>query len=383
MTTTVSRLLVAAFTAASTISGCSGSQPTEPGPDSSIQEQLQDALDSVFVAQRGKGISAAVILPDGDLWLSTAEAEGATRVLPENLFWIGSVTKMFTATVVLQLIQEGVLHFDDQLHQFLPKYEFVDSTITIRQLLDHTSGVADFVNHPRYNELVAEAPDRIWSPEEVVTRLFFEPYNAPGEAWRYSSGGYLLLGMVIEAVTGNRLSEEYRTRILQPLGLTHTFLDCQETIAEGIVSAWEEDANGVLVEWDVNHAQRHAETSMGFAAGGLFSTAGDVAVFTDALFGRKVLLSQPMLNAMLDFNRNIPADFGWPGYGLGVAEYRTSMVSGAYAYGSAGQAAMFISATAYLPNWDSTITVLLNAQNWGLWEGAVAALANVVVRGAR
>jgi len=360
-----------------TVCTCSKSGPTEQG--TSIQQQLQDALDEVLLAYDGKGISAAVILPGEDIWLGTAQVEGATPVVPENLFWIASITKMFTAAVTLQLIEEGLLHFEDQLHQFLPTYTYVDSTITIRQLLNHTSGVADFPNHPQFDEMIDEDESRIWTPEEIVTRMFFEPYFAPGEGWRYASGGYTLLGMVIEEVTGNLVSAEYRTRIYEPLSLENTFLDCQETIIGEFANAWDYNDDDVLVEWRVIDAERYAQTSVAYTSGGLFSTAEDVAIFTDALFGRKVVIGQTMLDEMLDFTMDLPTDFGWLGYGMGAAIFRLSMVNGAYAYGHGGWGAMFISATAYLPDYNATITVLINSQNWGFWEKAMDALCRVVM----
>ncbi|MFC1499816.1 serine hydrolase domain-containing protein [Candidatus Zixiibacteriota bacterium] len=355
---------------------CSGCDSTEPSP--SLRQQLQTALDEVFLTCDGQGISAAVILPGEDIWLGTVVAEGAVPMVPDNLFWIASITKTYTATVVLQLIEEGVLHFEDQLHQFLPTYAFVDSSITIRQLLNHTSGVADFPNHPQYDAMIDEDENRIWTPEEIVTRMFFEPYCAPGERWRYSSGGYTLLGMVIEAVTGNLVSEEFRTRIYEPIGLENTFLDCQDTITGEFASAWDYD-DDLLIEFRVEDVERYAQTSVAFTSGGLFSTAEDVALFIHALFSRKEVIGQAMLDEMLDFITDLPVDFGWLGSGMGTAIFRPEMVNGAYAIGSAGQGAMFISATAYLPECDATVTVLLNSQNWALWEQAMAALCQVVM----
>lgn len=358
-------------------SACSGSGPT--GQGDSIQQQLQNALDEVFLAYDGKGISAAVILPGEEIWLGTAQVEGAIPIIPDNIFWIASITKMFTAAVTLQLIEEGVLDFEDQLHQFLPSYTYVDSTITIRQLLNHTSGVADFPNHPQFDEMIGEDKNRIWTPEEIVTRMFFEPYFAPGAGWRYSSGGYTLLGMVIEEVTGNLISEEYRTRIYEPLGLNNTFLDCQEPVTAEFASAWDYNDEDELVEWTIEQAERYAQTSVAFSSGGLFSTAEDVAIFTDALFNRKSVLSQEMLDEMLDFIVDLPPDFGWRGCGMGVSVFRLSMVNGAYAYGSGGWGAMFLSATAYLPEYHATITILINSLNWGFWENAMYALCQVVM----
>jgi len=329
-------------------------------------------------------VSAAVVL-HGDLaWRGTAHAEGSAPVASDDLFWIASITKMFTAVVTLQLIDEGVLHFDDQLHQFLPTYQYVDSTITIRQLLDHTAGVYDFPNNPSYVAMMDEDRNRCWTPEETVARLLLEPYNAPGEAWRYSSGNYVLLGMVIKAATGRPVSEEFRSRIYEPLGLRHTFFDCADTIAGPFANVWiDVTGDGVPEETPVPSLERFSETSVGYTAGGLFSSAGDLARFTDALFGRKVLLSQAMLDEMLDFRTtDLPPDVH-PGQGLGVVLFRPSMVNGARAFGSGGWGAVVLSATAYLPEYGASVTMLSNSLNWPFWEGVMNALCKVVVDDAR
>lgn len=356
---------------------CSKKSPS--APEATLDEQLQSALDETFSNCGGQGISVAVVKPDGSVWLASKVADGAAPLSRDHVFWIGSITKMFTAAAVLQLIDEGKLHFDDQIHQFLPPYQYVDSTITVYQLLTHTSGVFDFPNHPDYNQYMEEDRTKIWTPEETVTRLFSTPYFAPGQGWRYSSGGYVLLGMIIEKVTGKKVAQVFRERFDVPLGLDDTFLDAQETPPASFAPFWADFNGDGEIEEIPLPVERYSETSCAFTAGGLFSSAEDIARWTDALFGRKVVLSQAMLDHMLDFYTDVPADFGWLGYGMGASIFRTSMVHGLYAYGHGGWAAYYISATAYLPKYDVTITVLLNSPNWALWENGMDELCRVIV----
>jgi len=361
------------------LSSCSD-PPSEPA--GTIRQKLQAALDDAFSAYGGKGISAAVVLPDGEVWLGTAHVEGSAPIASSQVFWIASITKMFTAALTLQLVDEGKLGLDDPLSKFLPAYPFVDGSITIRQLLTHTSGVFDYSNHPRYDEIIDEDPMKIWRPEEIVTRLFAAPYFAPGAGWRYSSGGYVLLGMVIEKVTGNKVSQEFRRRFYEPLGLSRTFLDGEEPITAAFANFWaDSNEDGIEEEIPVLSANRYSMTTSAYTAGALFSTAEDVAKWTDALFGRKVVLSQEMLAHMLDFNTDLPEDFksGWPGYGMGAGIFRPWMVNNAYAYGHGGWGAYEISATAYLPEHDMSVTVLLNSQNWTLWEKSMNALCRAAM----
>lgn len=361
---------------------CNCSKDTSTKPESSIQDDLQAALADVFSTYDGKGLSAAVVLPDGEVWLGTAQVEGSSPVTQEQIYWIASITKSFTAALTLQLIDEGKLRLDDSLHKFLPVYPYVDSSITIYQLLTHTSGVFDISNHPRYTEIINEDPSKSWTPGEVVTRLFYTPYFAPGTGWRYSSGGYILLGMVIEKVTGNKVSQEFRRRFYEPLGLSSIFLDGQDSITADFANFWADfDGDGAEEEIPVLSVERNSATTVAYTGGGLFSTAEDVAKWTDALFGRKVILHQEMLDYMLDFNTDVPEDFriGWPGYGMGAAIFRPWMVNEAYAYGHGGWGGFEISATAYLPDYDVSIAVLLNSQNWTLWEKSMDTLCKVIM----
>jgi D-alanyl-D-alanine carboxypeptidase len=142
------------------ISSCS---PTEVA-EQTIHEKLQTTLDEIFTEYNGEGISAAVVFPDESAWLGTAHVDGSDPIYSSDLFVIGSITKTYTATVILQLIEEGELKLNDRISQFLPSYNNIDGNITIKQLLRHTSGVFDFTNHPDIGIMEREDPSKIWPP---------------------------------------------------------------------------------------------------------------------------------------------------------------------------------------------------------------------------
>ena len=356
------------------------SKDNNTAPEITIQERLDDALQNVFEENDGRGLSAAVVLPGNEAWRGTAYYEGTDPITPEHLFWIASITKMFTAAATLQLIDEGILNFEDQIHEFLPHYDNVDSSITVYQLLNHTSGVFDLPNHPNYSDMMKEDRSKIWTPEEIMTRMVAEPYFSPGEGWRYSTTNYIILGMIISKVTGNKVSEEFRRRFYEPLGLLNTFLDCEETITGDIANFWADfDDDDILDEVPILSVERYSETSCAYTGGGLISNAEDVARWTHALYSTREVLSQEMLDQMLDFIRDLPADYGWRGCGMGASLFRYSMVNGAYAYGHGGWGAYYLSVTAYFPDYDVTITIMLNSLNWPLWERSMAALSRVIM----
>jgi D-alanyl-D-alanine carboxypeptidase len=300
-------------------------------------------------------------MPGKPVWLYAKASEGADPITTEKLFWTASITKTFTAAAVLQLVDEGKLSLTDQVHQFLPAYPNVDSTITILQLLNHTSGVFNDTENPLYDQMMEEDRSRKWTPEEIITRMVLKPYFRPGQGWHYSNSDYILLGMIIKRVTANALSKEFRDRFYRPLGLNHTYLDAEETITGQFANFWADfDGNGVEEEVPVLSVERWSETSSAWAAGGIFSTAEDIARWTYALFHGNVL-SPTMLQQMLTFHMPISSSF--PGYGCGVLLYPTSLTSGARAYGHDGNAHYYISDTIYLPDYDVSITILQNEAN--------------------
>lgn len=356
------------------INSCSKDEPTKPEP--TIQDELQAAMTEIFSSYNGRGISVAVVLPDQEIWHYTNQKSGADPINADKLFWIASITKTFTAAAILKLVEEGTLSLTDSLHQFLPAYPNIDSTITINQLLNHTSGVFNDTENPLYDEMMEEDRSKIWTPEEMITRMVLAPYFKQGEGWHYSNTDYILLGMIIKEVTGNPLSKEFRDRFYQPLGLNHTFLDAEETITGAFANFWADfDEDGVWEEVPVLSVERYSETSTAWAAGGIFSTAEDIAHWTRALFHGNVL-NQAMLDQMLNF---IPGPAHFPGYGCGVLLYPTSLTGGVRAYGHDGNAGYFISDTIYLPDYDVSITILQNEANGTLQTRAREALCRVIV----
>jgi len=348
---------------------CAKDEPT-------IQDEMQDALDDVFSACNGRGISVAVMLPNEDIWLYTNQTNGANLITPDQLFWIASITKTYTAAAILQLVEEETLTLTDSLDKFLPTYPNIDSTITIHQLLNHTSGVFNDTENPLYDQMMEEDRSKIWTPEEMLERMILAPYFNPGEGYHYSNTDYTLLGMIIRNVTGNQLSKEFRDRLYEPLGLEHTFLDTEEPIVGEFANFWADfDGNGVWEEVPVLSVERYSETSTAWASGGIFATAEDVARWIWALFHGDVL-SSAMLDQMLTFN---PGPTHFPGYGYGVLLYPTSLTGGAQAYGHDGNAGFFISDAIYLPDYEVSITILQNEANGTLQTKAREALCRIIV----
>jgi D-alanyl-D-alanine carboxypeptidase len=194
---------VVAATAAPTASAA----PQRPAPPATLQR----ALDAV-VASGAPGATALV--RDGDRTLQLASGSGtvATRrpMRPRDRFRVGSVTKTFVAAVVLQLAGEGSLALEDAVERWLPGLVPGGGAITIRQLLNHTSGLGDYADDA-FIRGVLDARGRVWAPRQLIALgARHAPLFAPGAGWSYSSTGYIALGLIVEAASGRPLSEPDR-----------------------------------------------------------------------------------------------------------------------------------------------------------------------------
>ena len=231
-----------------------------------------------------------------------ADLTNHTPMSPEGAFRIGSVTKMFTATVIVQLAEDGVLTLDDPLAQWLPdvaeQLPYGDQ-ITLRHLLTHTSGLFNIVENDAYwADIFTEAKiDEATGiatlgcvqrdPNDTLARYVYgqDAYFAPGDGWYYSNTNYTLLGMIIEQATEMPLAEAYRTHIFEPLGMTSTFLECYEDALVDVV-------HGYTGSGDTTTDLTELHESVGWSAGGLVSTAPDLIAFARGLFGGRCLTTR-------------------------------------------------------------------------------------------
>ncbi len=257
----------------------------------------------------------------------------------------------------MQLVDEGVLSLDDTVTKWLSAPEVLDipntDTITLRQLLNHTSGIYDYFDDesPFINDaFLGENADwtRIWTPLELLTYAGAEnhaPYNEPGSASHYSNTNYVLIGLIVEAATGNRFADELQKRILTPLKLTETSLPQDVPIITGTVDGYQ-SLDGDLVNLTASNA------SWAWTAGGMVSTLDDLATFSDAVFTGS-LLSPESFEEMFSFISEKP------GFQLGVGIYRFDSPAGAV-LAMDGESAGFSSYMVWLPDLGVSLVMLGN-----------------------
>ena len=241
----------------------------------------------------------------------------ATPLRPTAEYRVGSITKTFVATIVLQLVGEGRLRLDEPVATRLPGLLPNRPRITVRQLLNHTSGLPDYIQDPKLFAGIVK--NRVWAPRELVALADNHPMLfAPGSAWSYSNTNYIVAGLLIQQVTGHSLARELKRRIFSPLGLDHTSFPVASARlpgyhAHGYVSTEDPPtADGQLLDvtgYNPSHA---------WAAGAVVSNAADLSHFYTALMGGR-LLARPQLREMKKTVAEDPTDPNTTfRYGLGL-----------------------------------------------------------------
>ncbi|WP_144524815.1 serine hydrolase [Bacillus sp. DE0042] len=339
-------------------------EPTQ-SVSSSVQTSTQRDRNSVKQAVRNTlqlgfpGILAKTS-EGGKTWSYAAGVANMSSKKPMKTdfrFRIGSVTKTFTATVVLQLAEENRLNLDDSIKKWLPGViqgnGYDDKQITIRQLLNHTSGIAEYTRSKSFNLMDTK---KSYRAEELVKMGISMPPNfAPGKSWSYSNTGYVLLGILIETVTGNSYAEEIENRIIEPLELSNTFLPGNSSVIPGTKHARGYiQLDGASEPKDVTYYN----PSMGSSAGGMISTADDLNKFFSYLLGGK-LLKEQQLKQMLTTVPTGEAELGR--YGLGI--YETKLPNGVSIWGHGGSIPGFVTFAGGTLGGKHTLAVNLNSLN--------------------
>jgi CubicO group peptidase (beta-lactamase class C family) len=273
--------------------------------------RFQTVLDSVMhTNSNSKGVSVAVYTPEEGMWTGVSGISyPGVPMTPDMRFGIGSETKTFIAVVLLKLQEQGLLTLEDHLYQWLPPINNVDSTVTIRQLLTHQSGIFDFFNDrpTMITDSIWADTSRFWSVQETLATIG-KPNFAPGNGYRYSNTNYILAAMVIEAATGKTWVQKLHDLIFEPLHLDSTFVGVFEPRNGPVAAEWDEYSGRLIT-----NSPMTAEYSLAHGAGAMFSTAAEMVQWHNALFNGS-FISESSMQMMLSFD---PSSL----YGLGIKVY--------------------------------------------------------------
>ena len=314
----------------------------------------------IFVAQKGK-----VLISQG---YGLADRELDVPNTPQTKYAIGSMSKSFTAMAIMILQENGQLTVQDPICNYIADCPATWKPITLHHLLTHTSGIRN------YTDLYPELKDEVnicreHKPEEVIAYFKDLPLDfAPGSQWSYSNSGYFLLGVVIEKVSGESYETFIQKNILQPLGMSESGYDRSSTIVKNHASGYSIDRP----YHDIINASC-LDVSFTYAAGGLYSTVGDLYKWDQALYTDQ-LVSQDTLNTIFTSTVSIPGGGGLYGYGWIISQQ-----SGHRVIEHSGGVNGFVADLARYPDDQVTIIVLSNT-DWEQPDKISRGLADIVLK---
>ncbi len=337
--TAVVAVLAAALAVGGTLPAAATQGPGS-GSGSGSGDAVRQGLERLVREDRYPAALAATVGRDGRTRTYTAgvaDLRTGAKVPVDGQVRAGSNTKAFTATVVLQLVGEGKVGLDAHIEEYLPglvRGEGIDgSRITVRQLLQHTSGLPDYTDYMIADYAGETSRHTYYQPRTLLdTALAHKALFAPGSSWSYSNTNYVLAGLLIEKVTGRPLAEQITHRVIDRIGLRHTYFPGvgEEGIREAHPRGYHAARPGGPLE-DITRI----DPSWGWAAGQLVSTPGDLNRFFSALVGGRLL--GPAELAQMRTTVEVPEDSAMGTgvrFGLGVTS--TPLSCGGLAWGHGG-----------------------------------------------
>ncbi|MBK7159505.1 MAG: serine hydrolase [Ignavibacteria bacterium] len=323
--------------------------------DSTYSAMLQSKIEALKVSYGLKGISAAAYVPGQGLWLGASGISSETEnVNTDMLFSSGSITKNFMAALILQLAEADSLNLDDPIGNWLPVFVNINNSVTVRQLLDHSSGIYSVTDNPAFSAAINSNLNRIWTAEEILNSgLVLTPYFAPGTSWHYSNTNYIIIAYIINKIMHTDISEQLHARFFTPLNMNESFFEVQDTITMPYAHNWV-DLNGDGILDDASFVPTTAIYSATVGAGGVTSRPENLVKWQRALYSGSIL-NQSSLNQMLTFRNAVIS--GANGYGLGTMRYS---INGVNCFGHGGNLFGYTAVMIYNPQDSISIAIMMN-----------------------
>jgi len=325
----------------------SSSAPTKPMNDA-VSHRLDAAVNQAMTAAGVPGVIVGVWGPDGDYVRAFGVADKASRAPMKTDFYsrIGSLTKTFTVTAILQLADQGKLGLDDSIAEYVAGVP-LGNRITLRQLARMQSGLFNYSASPEFQHAMFADPHRAFTPSELLSYAFAQPNQfPPGERFEYCNTNTILLGLVVQKVSGEPLHSYIQEHIVAPLGMGHTSFPTDNAFpdphAQGYTVQTADGKEAVATDWN---------PSWGWAAGAMTSTLEDMRVWASALATGKLLTPQMQAQRL-----QTVASPGMPpqdGYGLGIFNLGGWI-------GHNGSLPGYQTVVVYLPEKQTTLVILTN-----------------------
>ncbi len=288
-----------------------------------------------------QGVSACVSMNGRYYAMTSGQSYLGRPITPSMVFGIGSNTKTLTALVLLRLQEEGRIDLDDAIGQYIEPHPYIDPSITVRQLLNHTSGLGEYAGGVVYRDSILTDPQRVWTAGELLP-MIPSPAFAPGTSAEYCNTNYLVAGIIAERVGASPLQDLYRRLLTEPLDLDTLVLFPQDSCVGELAHRW-------MGGRDASNRPMQAEWSGAWAAGAALSTAYTYARLYERLFSGNVLT---------DVSMGEFTDVRGPArYGLGIDE---DQLGGQTAYGHGGNIRGYTSSAYWIPALGAAVVVLTN-----------------------
>jgi D-alanyl-D-alanine carboxypeptidase len=318
---------------------------------------LANYIDSLMARyiEEYPAVRSAVVLVKGPAMehrtaIGMADPTRDIAMKTDDQFYLASTSKMMTATIIMKYVESGEIGLDDHIADYLPDSilqglhtmdgRSYESEITIRQLLNHTAGLADAFHDDRFIQLMIDQPDKFWYPIDVIDYIKenLAPRFPPGEGWKYSDTHYNLLGLLIEKLSGRSLSEAFHELLFNSLGIMHTYRIYYEEPRR----KYPDRAPSRWYRGDLDCSEMRAITA-DWAGGGLYSTVDDLYSFINAFVENRIFANPATRDSMMQW---IPAMEGID-YGFGILRISLDledslMTDAGYIWGHHGASSAFM-----------------------------------------
>lgn len=334
-------------------------------PDSSASHPKASAYQAILDQYVGEGLPGAILLiHDSDgVWMGAAGMSDIKAGIPMSpciVSKVASVTKMYIGVLVMQLVEQGQIDLDATIPAYLPEDDIKKvknaKEATVRQLMNHTSGIYDIITGQDFYLAILNDPAHDWEPEDLLKFAYNkDPYFAPGTDCYYSNTNFLLLSMILDRVTGRPHCEMMMNNIIRPLGLENTFYYWHDPIpvwtAQGYFDLYHNNTICNVTNYN---------TGSGNGYGGIYANVYDMMVFIEALLVKKTLVSQESLDQMLSFDQPLePETYRYTGLAI-YKDFIDRPDPTEFSYGHRGRDLGYSADLNWFPKNGTTMALLVN-----------------------
>ncbi len=360
---TSKKIFLLVFVLASSV-GAFAQKPVAAAGRNVLKKELQMKLDEWHKAGKFPGATLGIVLANGESFgiaVGYSDRDAKTPMKPDDRMLAGSVGKTFAAATAFQLAQEGKIGLDDKIEKYFGKEAWFERLpnardITVRHLMNHTSGLVRYEFKETFTKDLTANPMKVWTPEERLAYLFGEKAKfEAGKGWDYSDTNYIVLGMIIEKVTGKNFFDEANRRLIKPLKLKDT-IPQEGPVMKGVVQGYAGPNNpfggkDAMIE----NGKFVVNPQLEWTGGGYASTSHDLARWAKLMYEGKAF-DASLLPQMLD-GVAAPMLGGETKYGLGVIIRKTPAGS---SYGHSGFFPGYMTDMMYFPEHKIAVAVQVN-----------------------